>query len=555
MFTIEGTHEVVNTNLVEARQREITGGVYGLGPDDLVSLTKEEIGFFSNRTLHGYHHICGLVVDNAASFAAYFAELLEHQEKGRIPISKPFSLRKGRLFCFNSFANRDIVIAVECPGGCAAETVNRGGKTIKVSEKRWKQVRLSTLLRFYRGGNPTFASLFGSEKRSSAALKVFDGGPLAYEDFVYIGNRHPLSDELQFALAVALFVNLRPTQIREWLELFGFKFVNIVPHLFQFAFPGSSFDSDITGLIDHALSHHCDNVTIAATFVESCLRRNETEKLHRVLSLLKTASALDPRAGISLAKICIHQREFEQAFSYLNLVGFILSPPQVQETPAYQTISPLSGIPYGLSQPEKYLTKAPLNGLYEDYIQTIGQLILALGRDNFNELVRIFTTKYGLARTNPTSPIVAVHRASVDDESQHLYDPGIESAKVAFPGVSDLPIASGFKSAIREVQRSLVMYQLLKKSGEKVTDITSQLILAVRWKDGNFLNKIIRYAVPRQVISGVDKLLMLRGVFIGLGPPLQRILEIEGVPQTVTERNAMKLAMLIARAAAGDDAS
>ena len=556
MFTIEETYEVVNANLVEARQEYLSGVVCGLGPDDLVSLTKDENGLFWKKTIHCYHHVRGLVVDSVASFAAYFAWIIEHQEQSVLQLSKAFSIRKGRLFCFNSFVGRDIVITVKCPGGCSGQTANKAGKMIKVSAERWNQARLSAALRFYRGGDPTFASIFGNRVVESPALKVLDGQALTLEDFVYIGEHHGVSDDLQFALSVALFVNLCVDDIRSWLERFGYKFPKVVPHLFSLACPGGKFESCFGDLIDSALTCHCDDVAVASVFVDYYLRRNDPDKFKRVFSLLKNALAINPLAGICLAKIYTSRREYEQALVYLNAAGFCEWPQLASDFPQHKLVGPLSSIPYGPDTPEKYLAKSPLHGIHNAYIEVIGQIAVLLGSDNFNELVRLFMNKRRLSRSN------TLHNSLSEDTSTkvaktdlvHLYDPGIETEPSAFEGLDTLPTSKPFKAAIREVQRSLVLYRLLKKSGPKVTDDTSKLILAVRWNDTPFMNAAIRHSREKRSTTTLDKLIMIRGWLAGTGSlTIPEILALPAPPRTLTERNAMHLVARIADASIRHD--
>ena len=550
MFTIEDTYEVVNANLVEARQECLSGVVCGLGPDDLVSLTKDENGLFWKKTIHCYHHVRGLVVDSVASFAAYFAWITEHQEQSVLQLSKVFSIRKGRFFCFNSFAGRDIVITVKCPGGCSGQTTNKAGKMINVSAERWNQARLSSALRFYRGGDATFASIFGNRVVESPALKVVDGQALTYEDFVYIGEHHGVSDDLQFAVSVALFVNLCVDDIRSWLERFGYKYPKVVPHLFSLARPGGKFESCFGELIDSALTCHCDDVAVACVFVEYYLRRNDPEKFKLVFSLLKNAVAINPQAGICLAKICASRREYEQALVYLNAAGFCEWSQLVSDSPEHKLVGPLSSIPYGPETPEKYLAKSP------PYVEVIGQICVLLGSDNFNELVRLFMNKRRLSKSRTLHNCVSEDTPTkvAKTDIVHLYDPGIETEPSAFEGLDTLPTAKPFKAAIREVQRSLVLYRLLKKNGPKVTDDTSKLILAVRWNDTPFMNAAIRHSREKRSTTTLDKLIMLRGSLAGTGSlTIPEILALPASPRTITERNAMHLAARIADASIRHD--
>jgi hypothetical protein len=83
MMVLRETPEVFGVDLQHEREVLITKTGPGLGPDDLVCLTRQEATlFFRTRIISGWHHISGLAISSTAIFAAYDADLVKHHVHG-----------------------------------------------------------------------------------------------------------------------------------------------------------------------------------------------------------------------------------------------------------------------------------------------------------------------------------------------------------------------------------------------------------------------------------------------------------------------------------------
>jgi hypothetical protein len=148
-----------------------------------------------------------------AVFAAYFAEIVQRRSS-----RASCTIIHGKLFSYNSFRRRDVVISARNPGNCSATTVNSKGRQKEVCARGWTQLRVSTMLRFYRGPQPAHSLLLGSPIQKTPSVVCYWDPKLTWKDFKFIATNHKVSDELQFALACALFAYATKEEIRAFLE-------------------------------------------------------------------------------------------------------------------------------------------------------------------------------------------------------------------------------------------------------------------------------------------------------------------------------------------------
>ena len=260
--TIEDLYETTSKSMLKERKLQLQKNI-GLGPDDLVVIIKQEKNLVLSEGIQKsfYHCICGLKMDSPAAFPAYFADLLSRQEKGAL--TKKFMIKKGRCYVLDSFTNRELVINIQNNGSCQFKLYREDQVEEKIDEVAWRNIQLSSALRFYRGSQPLIFALFGSNPVSNSITRVFFPSALTMEDFVYIAEHHPVNDELQSAVAGALLLSLPADKIISFLDEYGEHFPTLCSHIMRYVPIDHPFATKLVPVLNKHYSQFPDDLEIA----------------------------------------------------------------------------------------------------------------------------------------------------------------------------------------------------------------------------------------------------------------------------------------------------
>jgi hypothetical protein len=518
--------EIVGANLAAQRERDLADDHPGLGPEDLVSLTKQENSFFFRpRIGHSYHHISGLSVGSEAVFAAYFAEVVQ-----RSPPAARYTIVHGKLFSYNSFQRRDVVISAKNPGTCSATTVNAKGRQTSVRPRVWTQLRISTMLRFFRGPQPLHSLLLGSPVQTTLNVVCSWDPKLTVKDFTFIAKNHPVSDELQFSLACSLFACATTKEIREFLERWHAKYDQVFRWLATFI-TGSG---QLCAFFAPVFEANCpaDTMHGAIALVSFWLVTGDIEKCDQVVPLLRTSIQAEPVCGITLARICLARRERAKALVYLNASGCSKGwPPDDQTLPEFVTSVPEGSIPSGPSHSEEWLVTNPIAGINYEYFAAVVQLFKAAGRDPFAKLIHQFS----------------IWCSKPSDELNALFDLAIPTSEPAAAWISGLPYSGRLQRAVAAVTGAAqrITTYLRRSRVDFLPATVIQLIAAVRMGDDELM-QLLRN--DQHVCGGLEKAVLIRAALLGIGPKMEDIMGLKSRSETMTEHVTLKLMAVIGQA-------
>ena len=205
MYPIQGIVEAYNLDLLSSRDQMLNQRFSGLGPSDLVVLTKKS----SDYQEQFYHHEIGLQISDPSSFPAIFAGLLSIVSKNRFGKSK-FTISEGLCCCWNSFVDIDLRIKVCNPGSCSFYTYipPKSFSSFVVNEVTWKQLSICSVLRFWRASLPLFSQLFDTKLIVPPAYTIHIPPTLSLEDIKYAIFHHHSSSEFEIAITHATIVSL-----------------------------------------------------------------------------------------------------------------------------------------------------------------------------------------------------------------------------------------------------------------------------------------------------------------------------------------------------------
>ena len=568
MLTIQGLYEIYGQNLAHDRKSMIEEGYTGLGPDDLISITKEEPGFFfSSKSSHFYHFINGLQLDSPAIFCAYFSDIIRQQQKfdkNKSSFSPKFKITKGRIFSYNSFIKRDVVIAVSNPGKCESKTVNEKNEEIPVNENCWNQLRISTLLRFYRGSQPLHKCIFETQSLPTPSLVSQSGGKLTIDDFDYIVQHHETSDELQTALSIALLCSLTFSKIKKFILKNVKKYPLILSNLVLFIPRTTTFgDYFYKTLVDPIYQMLPDDAETAISLALFHLDHGDINKSLHYVPLLKASIISNPKSGSCLSRICVTHKKYHESFVFLNATGNALACSNLSYHifhQKYKITSPPHAIPYGPSNFESQLLTSPISGPYYLYFSEIARLIKAISEEEFMKILNDMRPKANNKSQQHTDDQIQpkLSKEMINNENEdflsksdflYLYDPGIECDKFDANDFENLPFSELFYKTSLEVMESMRLCNEILQ-GKKTLFISQILALAFKLYDEKLIEFVVNNIVQKELaVSYLSEIIMMKISIDGHSKILEKLPAIKHLEkETITQGSAFPLVATVYKA-------
>ncbi|EME28816.1 Chs5p-Arf1p-binding protein (ChAPs) [Galdieria sulphuraria] len=153
---LHGTPEVIEKGTggfaAEARQRHLTNFT-GLGPPDLVCISKHWRGVVGKGVTQGYFHfVRGIKAESTASISTYLGRLIKHGLEGASWYSGGgYKIVSAACRSYNSFSKCDILVKVDVPGSVSSLALFPDGHEEETSDLIWKETFVCSVLRASEG--------------------------------------------------------------------------------------------------------------------------------------------------------------------------------------------------------------------------------------------------------------------------------------------------------------------------------------------------------------------------------------------------------------------
>lgn len=587
--TVQNLYEVTESHLSKDRSNQCSNSI-GLGPDDLVILTKREKGIFQGDTaVLSYHQVVGFDFVDKNSFSLYFHDLLKRQnKKGFNPFSSTYTISRGRLIAFNSFKKVDVsIIATPADKNAIAELSDSKGEKVPISEEIWNELRMSSALRFYRSSQPILYSLFGSRFQFSNALHVFSlRNQLTYEDFCYIVTNHPISDELVASITTGLIISLSQQQIVEFVSNYGARLPTIFYHFFRYLNPSNAFCKKLFEFTEVHLETFCDDIQTLSPYLFYQIKNKNFDAVLKFYPTLVNSFWSNPLCGIILAKIAFMKNDLIKSLSYLNAACFSKNWPATPTKGSRFVLTNDKKSKYTNFQQESKIFNTPFVGANAEYFKCVYSLIQ---NDGFKDAWNCFcdpglltnskkreeckNKQLKLTNSNlDNSPFPFPNSRNISPTLKHaandqkycsiwprpnyniveeknddllfLYDPGIviDENKPLFEVLNELPVSPFLLNVVQDSKSMLKKrkeYMTSKKeidSGQ--SQIYSMLIQALRSDDQELLEHAKELAKKIGVLT-IEKALFLYAQIRGYNVQYPEIVGLKIQQTTQTELNAI----------------
>ena len=299
------------------RDALIRTGVVGIGPPDLVFLEKKHS---KNRLITSIHHVSGFDFNNDDSFLKYYQMMVKNRPKKMLGKHR-YDVNRCIIYSFNSFVGVDLRVEIKEGKILSMKTLSKDGENRDptLDEEFYQQLRISSLLRFWMPSSPIFRALFNYPIKNCSALNLrkpdenFSG-----DDIMYIINNHPISDELEGALAVYLISLGDGNKIISYLNKIIHKIPRIILHFIMLLPNDCSLTKEIATISRDCFEAMPDSIHVAYACLNFAIATNNLSLCETAVPLLLNGIWSSPLACFGLALLSLHNNSYEDALYYAN---------------------------------------------------------------------------------------------------------------------------------------------------------------------------------------------------------------------------------------------
>ena len=573
---IDFLDEDTDLNSIKERSKFFSGSMNGLGPDDCVILEKRKIIIKSDNNNSDCqkftHSVIGFLLESVDTFLDYYSSLENYQdEQNKKQLNTKLQIVGCEFRCYNSFSGEDLIIKIN-------ENKEISSNINMLKDQNFLHFRYSSILRYYRANNPLFCASFGGFARELHFMKYIKPKNLFLDDFFYIANLHPLSNELQYSLALMIPIMLNCQESSTFLSKFEHTLPLIMIYMANILPKNSDMSYVLYFYIEHHLDFYCDDLSCAIALTNHFCEINCLEKLNLFIPILKSNLWNDPRCSISLARICTKIGQYKDALGYFNIL------------PVSVNLFSNSGHYERLSKEEQRLCKLPLCGIQSDYIDAILELYKATN-ESFFDIIDEFSKTHKIdtecedIKTKDLNDIIEYtcssasrssssysddgnlnyhnnnlsqpnhinkdsinkknegisdnsfdsmnefesnnhgsNNSSKEEDEIFLFDPGVGGEPQITKEISDIPISAYFNDSISTVRHIIFHYSKLKsKRINLCQDHIGNLMIAYRMHDSSLMQRIFDITATQNTVA--DYFVMLKGIISGVIQPTASVME------------------------------
>jgi hypothetical protein len=549
MFPIPGLIEIVGIDLLSSREQMMKQGFSGLGPPDLVVLTKSDQS--ASPPIKHSHHCVGLQISSPSSFPAYFAGLtraLDSAKRG-----PRYSLVSGLYCCWNSFADVDIHLSVFNPGSCGFYYTTPNNESYKVSDLTWRELSICTVLRFWRGVDPIFSSLFDIRAMYPPAVSLTEPPILGPDDIRFAVAAHRPCDDLEIAVAHGLLAISNAAAVSELISEISHISPRVLMRILRYCPPRCPLFSGFARLLGDLVADAADDVAFVFAFISLRMAADSgLEKCQPMVPLLLASLWNESLAGIALAKLALAFHRPENSLLFLNASCVAVKPAWLSSLlhmPNMPSTKSKDSPKNGESPIESELMISQLSGPSFHLYRTIAVVARDIGLIRMQTILRrrFFPSRIA-SQQLPRGPIFPmtepqdfVNAELSRNEMALLVDPGLGGDPVVPRMVENLPTCQQFIDAAQLVLHDLQVAEAAKKGQEFANDFEAMKMVILGLRLGDFQLSEIALAKV-QVHGRMDDLLRVRLMCEAQWTSFEGVFHPENRKTTIGEHNALVIA-------------
>ena len=487
MKPISGLIELPLTDQIQKRKEEISHGVSGLGPADLVVLTKK-----GDNTFSTFFYLSGIPFKDEESVKSYFKELSSkrpHKMLGKFQ----YSIATIQIFVWNPFSFQDIHITYDKDDNFEAKSIDKESNELDLTTQIWEEIAIASLLRFWIPYDDLFRSLYNLKRTNCHPLNVPPSvPPFRNDQLQHIFEKLNQSSDSENALALYFLSSLPQRDFYAAISQYRKLCPRLIASILRFVPMTSPIAEKLSDSLILCFYQTPDDITIAKTMVDLSYARHDKTRTGHIVPFLKNTMWSSPVSCMCCARSFITNKKYDEAMFFLNAAFYAreFNLPVKEEYKPQEPDNPSGRAPRPTPRSiEKELIQTQLDD-FNDYIHGITYELC----DTYGAMRLKGALKYKLPQTADGKSVVNQFHGNtknIQDENtcgselDLLFDPGVTSQTTIPPSFTKLPLSTNLIDLVNEIVTETQELSQAKRSGSISTQENARYIATMALKSGD----------------------------------------------------------------------
>ena len=511
-------HVEVPDDLLQERTMKIGRGISGLGPPDLVRLDKVQQSY---SPIGHFHHVCGYKFGSREDVIEYFRLLVKCRP--RTALRKPRYTISSAGFClWNSFRGADVRVEINDGEVTSVQLVNsNGAQDIENEDALWKEIGISSVMRFWAIPTPLFRSLYSVELESYPALKLIQKpATLSDDDIRVFVENHERSEDSELALAGYLISRGDWNVIHHLLKDIILQRMPRVIYWLSLLLPSDLPVSwKIIKQARRAYRFCPDDALLGLALVDCCAQADSVDECDIAVPLLKGSMWSLPVACCAMAKLMLLEGRQEDSLYCLNAAFYAK---MFRKTPhqAVNTLCP--------RVESKKAPKARPNIIEREVFESQNYDLECLLYETLHDVVKVMTL--AKVRAALKNRFVSSKEKSItmgndgilgdvvepripdNTDMYALFDPGVGSNNEVPDVIKRLPLCQQLSQLFSRLSDDLSLRDVVMKGRRWDTsaEVRKALFVALKLRDWQMVYSLGPFIKSSKKLKAIRLLIMFR---------------------------------------------
>lgn len=539
MKPISGLVEIPDTGRLKERVEFLKNNNAGLGPADLVLLTKKS----GQNEFTTYSHFSGLNIHKENDAKDFFNDLdsrIPHKLLGQVQ----YELAKAVICIWNPFSKVDVRVQVDDSNNVTAKAYNSDNQESEFKQTMWREIGIASTLRYWFPYDQLFRSVYNLPYVECYPLNVKKPSKLSEDDITFISENLNQSNDLDYALALYLLANTQNPDFFNYIVILRASFPRIPAAILHFIPLTSPLADKMYDYLVLTYAKYPEDSLLASILFEMASARKDKVRVNQVLPSIKNSYWSDPISCMCSAKSFMKSSKYEDSKVIAN-AAFYCREYQEPKLPKFEPElpeAPSGRAPRSVPRTiEKEIIESQLDGVSDIIYRIIFELRESYGVMRLKDAKNYPQPKGGVLadqvyQGNTNNSIESLNS---DAELDELYDPGVTSHNNVPQMFYKLPFSTYFFDVLEVIDEESDQVSRLKRLGVVNTqpDARHAAILALKTGDREPLRIALKYFENKKRIRPVHFMLEM-ALYAKSGGDIPEYKESK-IRMTLGERNSL----------------
>lgn len=433
MIPLNGFVELEDEGIFTKRIDEISDGVQGLGPPDLVIIEKRK----KDKLLKYFHFCSGVCFKSSECFLKFYNKL-----KDKIPkfMGKArYEIAQVTLCIWNPFVGKDVRVIVSENGISNISMYNYRNERSDF-DNGWDFLYFSSFLRAWYPHDPLFRAIFNLPATIYHPFRLEKPENITEKQLLFVSKQLPHSFDLAMSISAYLISSADPLEMfcTDYKKSLIYRIAIDNPKVIYsllFYIPLSA--KCIKSLLDYALyvyRNNSDEIMLASAIVDMAFHLDRIDRASIVVPFLVNTVWCSPLSCVSLAKLALKSSKPLESLMLLNAC-FFAREYEIEIPPLYDPKLPTQVSSHAPRCRPRTIEYEIIKSQFFGIMAKIQDVILLLCKTNslsdlkrnLRDMLPKVSNKpvHFKGNTNRSVDSLAYNPVSKDFSDVDLYDPGI----------------------------------------------------------------------------------------------------------------------------------